>query len=49
MKAALLVAVLLTSSVAQSAVLCQSTKDYNFKAWFEGYSCPQGFYLIRMK
>jgi hypothetical protein len=48
MKKLLLVIMLSTiASQATSAVLCQSMRDPNFKAWFEGYSCPSGYYYLK--
>lgn len=46
----IIIAMLLLGSMgAQSAVLCQSMRDPNFQAWFEGYSCPPGYFMIRTK
>lgn len=51
MKKVILVAVLAAvfSGQAQAAVLCQSMRDPNFQAWFEGYSCPTGFFMIDVR
>jgi hypothetical protein len=48
MKKLLLVAILLTSSTAHASVLCQSLNDPSYKAWFPGYSCPAGYFMIKM-
>jgi len=46
----LIILVLFTlSASAHSAVLCQSLNDPNFRAWYEGYTCPAGYYLIKIK
>ena len=44
----ILLALVLISSNAQSAVLCQSMSDARYQAWFEGYACPSGYFLIRV-
>ena len=36
-----------TPTEAIEAVLCQSSREVNYRAWFEGYTCPAGFYYIR--
>lgn len=48
MKKLVLVLVLsVVASQASAAVLCQSLRDPGFRAWFEGYTCPSGYYYIR--
>ena len=47
-KLILAVMLIAISSQASSAVLCQSVRDPAFKAWFEGYSCPSGYYLLKI-
>jgi hypothetical protein len=37
------------SSQVSAAVLCQSVRDSQFQMWFEGYTCPSGYYYIRSK
>ena len=50
MKKTLLIAALLTiTSTANAAALCQSTRDPGYRAWFEGWSCPSGFYMIKTR
>lgn len=34
---------------ADAAVLCQSSSDPNFKAWFEGYQCPAGYFPLEYR
>jgi hypothetical protein len=47
-KLILAVMLIAISSQASSAALCQSLRDPSFQAVFEGYTCPSGFYLVRI-
>ena len=42
----LVILLALVSFNAHAIVKCQSMRDPGFKAYFEGYSCPAGFYQI---
>jgi len=46
-KIALLFIILFSASV-EAKVLCRSTIDYTFEQWFPGYTCPAGFYFIKI-